>query len=91
MIVSDAKMTSGREPLPWIEGAENVTDEPTMKHAGGCPGLAQSAVVEQSGEAIERMAKLAAEASGAEIVSGDDYDLTLVDLPRILVSPALQR
>jgi hypothetical protein len=47
--------------------------------------------LEQSGEAIARMARLAAEASGAEIVSVDHYDMTLVDLPRILMSPALQR
>ena len=37
--------------------------------------------LEQSGEAIARMATLAAEASGAELVSVDHYDLTLVDLP----------
>jgi hypothetical protein len=49
------------------------------------------AALEQSGEAVERMARLAAEASGAEIVSIDHYDMTLVDLPRVLVSPALQR
>ena len=49
------------------------------------------AALEQSGEAIARMASLAAEASGAEIVSVDHYDLTLVDLPRVLVSPGLER
>jgi hypothetical protein len=47
--------------------------------------------LEQSGEAMERMAKLAVEASGAELVSVDHYDLTLVDLPRVLVSPSLER
>ena len=47
--------------------------------------------LEQSGEAIARMARLAAEASGAEITSVDHYDMTLVDMPRVLVSPALQR
>jgi hypothetical protein len=47
--------------------------------------------LEQSREAIARMARLAAEASGAEIVSVDQYDLTLVDLPRVLVSSELQR
>jgi hypothetical protein len=46
--------------------------------------------LEQSGEALARMATLAAEASGAEIVSVDQYDLTLVDLPRVLVSSELQ-
>ena len=35
--------------------------------------------------------QLAAEASGAEIVSVDHYDMSLVDLPRVIVSPALQR
>jgi hypothetical protein len=47
--------------------------------------------LEQSREAIGRMATLAAEASGAEIVSVDQYDLTLVDLPRVLVSSELRR
>ena len=83
------------ELVPWAQNAKGYCgllrlDSRDMETTLVVTLWSTLGALEQSGEAIARMARLAADASGAEIVSVDHYDLSLVDLPRVLVSPALQ-